>query len=248
MKGDSRFEYIKQPHIMVLIAIVVLVIGLAVFTGVRRVQNNHRVANLETYDACREFIDDEPLCHFAAANETSAIENYVINSTTTNGSTTEISTLEVESADRLKSVTLIGPKQTEAYVVIEADTYVKDLSDGVWAHYADPEYEPSEPVVSTYDFTNAASADVVEFRDRYKQVTSEPCGQLTCYKYQVINPDDEMVETYVWFDDQDYLLRRHLSISDGITVNNQFEYHDVTITAPSPVKSVSAEEIEDYLE
>ncbi len=245
--GD-RFEYIKQPHIIMLLLVVLCAIGFAVYSGVNRVQDINRIATLDTYDACREFIDDEPLCRFAAASEQDTQENYVITSTASNGDATEISTIEIETADRMKSTTFDGPKEIEAFVVIDAASYVKDYADGLWALYEDPEFVASDPVAEIYDFSSAQAASTVELRDNYHPEGTELCGGLTCYKYRISAADETSITSYIWFDDTDFLLRRHMTISEGVTTTNQFDYRTVSITAPSPVKTVTEEEFDAFLE
>lgn len=245
---NDRFEYIKQPHIVVLLFVVIAALGVALFTGINRVRDLNRIASLETFDACREFIDDEVLCHFAAADEARPEGNYVMTSSATDGITTEISTLEVENGDRMKSVTFNGPEEIEAYVVIDAVSYVKDYADGVWGMYEDPDFISSEASVSSYDFSSAQASSVVDFRENYQAEGKEPCGDLICYKYRIVSHDDPSFINYIWFDDQDYLLRRHQSSSGEISNNTQIEYRTVTITPPSPTKPITEQDMEAFLE
>lgn len=241
----NKFEYFKQPHIVIIGVILLLICIAAVFTGVRRVQQMQNAANADTYDACRQFVNDELLCKFARANETEGSENYTVTTTTTNGETTEISTVQIAHADRLKAITLDGSKEIESYTVIDETTYVKDYNDDTWAKYKDPDFTPSEDTIS-YDFTSANSEDVIEFRDRYKNKGTEPCGEQTCHMYEVSYPDSEAT-TFIWFDTEKFLLRRYQTTDAEVTTNSQFSYGPVQIDAPAPTKDVSADEIESYL-
>lgn len=247
--GSGRFEYIKQPHIIVIIIVIMIAVCAAFVTGFLRIRDIQRRQSMETTQACQELVKDEALCRFAAASITGGKRSQIITSTTTNGETTEVSTLEVENPARMKSVTLDGLQEVEAYVVIDAVTYVKDYSDNTWAMFDDPEYDPAsaESTDTSYDFTSAQSPDVIEFRDHYKSEGMEPCGDFTCYKYGIIDPDSGHTTSYIWFDDKDFLLRRHMLTQDGVTTNMQFSYQPVTIQAPSPTKPVTAEELEAYL-
>lgn len=244
-RDSNRFEYFKQPHILVICILLILVCVAAILTGVRRVQQMQDAASANTYDACRQFVDDELLCKFAQANEAEGSENYTVTTTTTNGETTEVSTVQIAHADRMKAVTLNGLEEVESYTVIDATTYVKDYSDDTWAKYEDPDFTPSESKIS-YDFTNANSEDVIEFRDRYKNRGTEPCGEHTCHMYEVSYPDSE-AKTFIWFDTEKFLLRRYQTTDTEVTTNAQFSYGPVQIDAPSPTKDVSADEIESYL-
>ncbi len=243
----NRREYLKQPHIIVIGVVIIFVLIMAVYTGFRRINQMQTAASLETAEACQEFVDDENLCKFAAQNEQHSSQSFVSTNTTTDGNTTEINTLEHESAMRVRSVTLSGLTEIESYVIIDDTTYVKDYSDDTWAKYTDPDYQPSDDAID-YDFSSATTDDVVDFRDNYTAQGTEPCGNLTCYKYDVSYLEgDVVITTSIWFDTQEFLLRRYLSADDTVTSNTQFDYKSVRVTAPSPTKDVSQEQIEEYL-
>jgi outer membrane lipoprotein-sorting protein len=72
----------------------------------------------------------------------------------------------------------------------------------------------------------------------FKNLGTEACGSLTCYKYQV---SDTAIpgKQYVWFDTSSYKLRRWQYINGSDTTDMTLSYSTVTITAPSPVQSVS---------
>lgn len=244
----ERFEYLRQPHIAVMSLIIIAAMCAALITGFFRLRDMQRRQASETSQACQELIKDEALCRFAAANENAALLSQVITSTTTNGETSEVSTVEIESPARLKSVTLNGLQEIEAYVVIDATTYVKDYSDNTWAKFEDAAYDAAAQSTSVkYDFTSEQSQDVIEFRDRYTHQGMEPCGDLTCYKYGITDPESGTITSYVWFDEHEYLLRRHLLVEEDFTTNMQFTYKPVAIQAPSPTKPVTADELEKYL-
>lgn len=244
----EKFEYIRQPHILALTVLIVIAVCAALMSGYFRFRDILRRQTSETTQACMELINDEALCRFAAANEVASTQSQIITTTTTNSDTTEVSTIEIESPTRLKSVTLLGLHEVEAYVVIDATTYVKDYEDGIWATYTDETF--SQEIQGTavkYDFTSPRSEDVIEFRDRYRFEAMEPCDNLTCYKYGIQDPDSGNITTYVWFDNENYMLRRYMSIKDDYTTNMQFTYQAVTIEAPSPTKPITAEDLEEYL-
>lgn len=235
--GSERFEYIKQPHVLALIILCVLVIGAAVFTGARRIADINRRASLDTETACFEQVDDADLCRFVAASQNSGFSNYKSVTTETAENSLSITTHEVEKPDHMRSVTTSGSEEISAYTMIAADAYVKDYSDGVWAVYTDPDYQP-EGASLEYDFAAYDSPDAVEFRDNYQRAGHEPCGQLTCYKYKVFDPEDPDTLTFLWFDDKDYLIRRLQSTGGGNSINIEYSYLPITIEPPYPTKSV----------
>lgn len=244
---SDRFEYFKQPHVIFVGVLLVAAIVFACISGYQRLSKMQRVASLSTYDACREFIDDEHLCRFAEKEEENTGGGYVITSVATSETGTEITTVEVESEDRMRSITFEGPKETDAFIVIDSISYVKDYTDGSWAKYDDPSFVAGELSKTNYDFSSEKAASTVDFRENYHYEGQEPCGDLVCYKYKITSANTPTLIDYIWFDTQDYLLRRHLSTSGDASTNNQFEYREVHISEPSPVREVTEEEMSEFL-
>lgn len=240
---SNKLEYFRQTHVLIITVIVFVAVVAAFTTGVIRIVSRNNLSQKPTYEACRNFIDDEALCKFAASNENAGKKEYVIHSTATNGPTSEITTIEVESSDKIKSTTLNGLTETEAFIVIDSKTYVKDKSDNTWAMYDDPDFQPSEETIK-YDFTIETSADVQDFKNNYEYQSKEPCGDLTCYKYEVSGEEGQT--NFIWFDDEEFLIRRQLTTTVEATTNSQFEYKDVIIQAPSPTKTVTEDQLEQY--
>jgi hypothetical protein len=71
----------------------------------------------------------------------------------------------------------------------------------------------------------------------YKKIGKEACGNLTCFKYEVVDPSSPGKQT-LWFDDKDYQLRRMRIESEGTVSDQVFAYSSVSITAPSPTKDL----------
>ncbi len=244
--NTSRLEYVKQPHIILLIVAIIAVILGALITANNRIQDNKRRSTLDSISACLELVDDEVLCQFAARNEQSSNTNTIVTTTLTDGNATEVTTSRLENPNRTSSVTKNGTEEVESFIVIDDVTYVKDYASNSWAMYKDPNYSAVNQNVK-YDFSNQNSQDVLEFKNLYKKEGMEPCGQFNCYKYRIIDSENADATDYVWIDDKEFLLRRHMSMEEGLTTNSQFEYQTVTIEAPSPTREVSAEEIEAFL-
>jgi outer membrane lipoprotein-sorting protein len=75
----------------------------------------------------------------------------------------------------------------------------------------------------------------------YKNLGTEACGNLTCYKYQVTTATAAGAKQYVWFDTTSYQLRRwQYSDSSTGTTDMAISYQPVTISQPSPVQPLSA--------
>lgn len=247
LRESERFEYIRQPHILALLCLGILVIGFAVYTAVSRVQDRQRRASLPVAEACIELVGDTELCHFAAASVTAGDKPYTSVATeVTNTGGTIMTTIKSENPNRLSSVTQADGQEIEAFVLLEADSYVRDYKDGgIWAHYHDEAYEPSEPITA-YDFSSSTSPDVAEFRDQYEQVGQEPCGEYTCLKY-AIQFEEGGSQTFIWFDTTEFLLRRHQLTDEAGTQTTNYTYDPVDLTAPSPTKEVDEETLAELL-
>lgn len=257
-RESTKLEYLKQPHITAIAILLVVILCGAIFTATRRVNNTNRLANMETVEACKNFVDDETLCKFAASNEVNSSKPQVMTITETSDTSTAITVIELESATKNKSTSHENGVEVDASIVIEDSSYVKDYQDSVWAHYKDPNYQATDNLVK-YDFTTETSTDVAEFRNNYHAEGKEACGELTCYKYRIddnqstqtaegTNDQTTQATTYLWFDDQDFILRRITVTDSSSTVNTLFEYKEVKIEAPTPTKEINLEDIQEYLD
>lgn len=248
-RDSEKFEYLRQPHIIAIIVIIVLVIGGAIFSTVGYFREASRKANLDTFGACQEFINDADLCRFAAANESLAERSYKFTSTITNAAGTEVTTTLFENIDRTGRQTTKDGKLIDGLLLIDADTYVYDHSDKTWAHYRDPTYTETGPIgdLVAYDFTSSESEDVIDFRDNYSRVGEEACGDLWCLKYKVSGAS-ESEEIFLWIDNQDFLVQKYLAKSGETTTETIYTYEPTTIQTPSPIKEVTEQQLNNMLE
>jgi hypothetical protein len=77
----------------------------------------------------------------------------------------------------------------------------------------------------------------------YKLISKEACGSMQCFKYQIIDSEDTESTNYVWFDDKDYLARKTLSeYADG-KYEATYEYSNITVKVPAPVKDLKQGEV-----
>jgi hypothetical protein len=249
-RDSDRLEYLKQPQIIALMLLIVLVIAGALFTAGKKIIDINRRTAAGTEAACLEFIDDPDLCKFAAASESTAQRSYRSVMTVVEDSSTAVTTTDYENADRSRWVVQLNGQETDAFIMLDADGYVRDRNNGDWAHYHDDSFAPTDSTatIEKFDFTKADSEDVKEFRDNYRRVGEESCGDLECYKYEIVLKDDEDSKILLWFDKNEYLLRRYQTQETASSTNTQYSYEPVSITAPSPVRTVSEEEFNAFLE
>jgi outer membrane lipoprotein-sorting protein len=77
-----------------------------------------------------------------------------------------------------------------------------------------------------------------EDKTTYKSLGKEACGNLNCFKYEVIDPEQADQKNFIWFDDKDYQLRRSRTETPDGASEMTFEYDNVNIGEPSPVQEL----------
>jgi len=186
-------------------------------------------------------LKDPELCKFM--NNWQTIKDYSMTST----STDKAHGAKMESVFEIsgKNTHMIGKengKDNYEMISIDNSTYTKDYSDNTWWKMT---YDPEKNKELTKEFMKDDVFDedkAVEDKTEYKLIGKEACGNMTCFKYQVIDANDTSTTQYIWFDDRDYLLRKQSTVdADGNSMDVMFAYGSVTVSVPSPVKEGNAE-------
>jgi hypothetical protein len=234
-------------HLVIILVVVVLaVVGGAGYVVLSKNKDKISDASTKLIDtaaskqlnsACIKEIDDKDFCRFAS--NWSLATNYTTVITTKGADGTNVMKLETESSDKTSMTTTTDGKETAAYITIGKTSYTKDYTDNKWTKYTSTDTDSSADTdvkseIKIDDFTDSDTSTVA--KTEYKKIGKEACGNLTCFKYQIIDPDDQMNTQFIWFDDEDYLLRKYT----GNTIDETFEmvlsYTKVTVKEPSPVK------------
>jgi uncharacterized protein (UPF0333 family) len=204
--------------------------------------NSTTVANSEVVDACNKAYNDKDLCKFSGSyNAKGSYKATYINTDKDGNKSTLI--VEADSKGNSSTITKDGDSEVAAYIFLDGEMYVKNLTDNSWTKY--PKTENSASSVDSnpaenlnIDTSDSSSPDTE--RITYKKLGKEACGSETCFKYQVIDPSQPNTESIIWFSDKDYQLRKwSYKDADGATNVGEFSYTSVTINAPSPVKEFS---------
>ncbi|HLZ15276.1 MAG TPA: hypothetical protein VKQ34_04805 [Candidatus Saccharimonadales bacterium] len=179
-------------------------------------------------------LSDKDLCKFFTSFK--AQKYSTINSTTTADGKTNTSLIQSEGTDKAH-IKLTGDVNYET-ITIGTVVYTKNTTDNSWWKQ---KVQPAD--VSKYDdqssqpnFSEPAQNDTKQ--PTYKKLGTEACGKLTCFKYQVIDPNSPSTTEYIWFDTKAYQLRRDRTVDGTTTTDSTFDYTTVTISAPSPVKEL----------
>ncbi len=233
----------KTKIILVVIAIVVLAGGYYLYTskgaGIPLISSIVPAPRATEKDF--EFIKD-PLVrkHFAAQANQTAFRIKSLSS----GRGEEVSITEAlmngeKVSFRSKTQNAKGEDTTDM-IMIDGITYVKDFKDGKWWREVPKKIEGPTPT-SAVEEPDDFKTEMLKKKDKlieYKQLGTEKCADLTCYKYQELDPENKEGARIFWFDNQRYLLRKEEYSFGEFTTTNEYSYNDISISVPSPVKDV----------
>lgn len=182
--------------------------------------------------------DDPELCKFI--NNWNMPSEYSMYSIMTGAKSP---TIEFESrvdGDDSHTIMKDGGTVTHESINLGGVDYIKDLTDNVWWKIVKEEgvEQPiAEAIEIDYNFTE--KMEMVEDKTTYVRIGMEACGKAQCYKYQVIDPENNSTKEFIWFDDEDYLMRKMRSEEQGGAMSVSeitTTYGNITISTPSPVK------------
>jgi hypothetical protein len=217
----------------------VIVVGVVVlaalgFVGYRMTTKNEApVANKAAKQQC-EKENDKDLCKFIAGWK--ELKQFRLVITNTSEGKTDKSTFEFD-AKNSHLISQVNDGPSYEFMNIGAFLYTK-AADGTWWKQQSPNGDANAAEGYKSDF-EAPSDTNDPAKPKYEKQGKEACGKLTCFKYKVTDPAHSGETTYIWFDDDDYLLRRQrVEGSDGSVSEQVFSYEKVKISEPSPVKEL----------
>jgi Tfp pilus assembly protein PilV len=218
---DSRRTDQRGFAHLALILIVVVVVGVIGFAGWRVMSKNKTastgnavtdaVARITASKECLKDYNDKDLCKFLSSWNIN--KKFKTETTSTTDGKTTTSALAVDGDN--SSIKLSGDVSMEV-ITIGDTTYTK--AGTTWWKQTAKKAEP---------------------QTKYERIGKEACGNLTCFKYKVVDPKDTDTTQHIWFDTKDYLIRKTLTESkDGSKSESVFSYDNVSVTVPSPVKEL----------
>jgi outer membrane lipoprotein-sorting protein len=245
-------------HLMLIV--IVLVVGGAIGLAAWRVSSaqkdkdgtsnssvstgNTAKEDKELAKTCLAAIKDKNLCKFASLSSfdlNSVSYQAVMANTDKDGKKSEI-TSQVDGKNNTSMISKEDGKEVYAYVLLNGAMYTKNAGETTWTKFpsstpnATQDSSPSNEVkLDTKDFTGEKNTM------SYKALGKEKCGNLTCYKYQIIDTEHPSDETFMWFDTKDYRIQRYRFKAEDGTTDMTFTYKKIKISEPSPVKEFSAQ-------
>jgi hypothetical protein len=236
----SSFKFRGKSNIFIIIAIVVVVIGAGGFFVLSQKSGVSipLVKPALTLNPNCELKDPE-LCKFM--NNWANQKAYAVTSTSSMGGTPVESLMEVDGTDKTHMTMKQNGKENMNTITIGNSTYTLDYSDNKWwKETYDPEKFKDSPEQQVKDETSFDDKNATKDNTTYKFIGKEPCGDKTCFKYQIVDPSSTDTATYIWFDDQEYRMRKmRMEDKTNGASESVYTYDNVNISAPSPVKAGS---------
>jgi outer membrane lipoprotein-sorting protein len=222
---------------VVLIVLVLVVLGAIGFAGYTVFVKNKTTpaaivadtaATKAAKDEC-EKENDKDICKFLTSWKSH--DKYRMTSTDSSGAKS------VFEFDGNKTYMKIEGDMQYEVISIDKTTYTK--AGDVW--YKQTIKTPDQDVTADAkdDFKEPADDEnAAEGKAVYKNLGKEACGSLTCFKYEIVDPEDKDTKQIIWFDDKDYELRKSRTENKDGTSEQTYEYTNVSVKAPSPVKEL----------
>lgn len=222
--GGARF-------VLFLVILLVLVgIGVAAWRLLREDEKAKPRAQ-ETTIPC--ISDDKTICKFITNWKPEPSYRFTVEETS--GGVTTTTTYDYDLNDPDKIHTTVEGEPSYEIISIGNTVYTK-AGDTWWKETVKQDSKKSEGSGRKQDKSNQDFEPVKP--TQYTRIGKEACGKLQCYKYEVNDPENPDTKQLIWFDDKEYKLRK-LQFETADTLSEQtFEYIDVKITAPSPVKEL----------
>lgn len=171
--------------------------------------------------------------HFVAQTNANAVRSITVSSGKGTKDTTEYQIKGDNFFYRMKEED--GTKEISHIIMIGDTTYLKDYSDNKWwKQISKPEETPTETPEKPEDLKTEL---MQEDPSLYKNLGTEACGNLTCYKYEQTFKDSPGKRTF-WFDNKQYLLRKETAGYGEFSTTIEYSYDGISITVPSPTKDV----------
>ncbi|MBI2592309.1 hypothetical protein HYW36_02415 [Candidatus Saccharibacteria bacterium] len=218
---------------LTLAAVVIIVAGGGIYLATN---NNGTSVNKELQSKCTTEVNDETFCKFVGIFGNAGDYKVNVNTNDQSGATA----LELASDSQGNSSMLVKKDGQEqgSVIVFNGVTYLKDYTDNQWFKYSSTDANKPEVLDLKKEFAKGDFKGEQGQKLEYKKIGTEKCGNLTCFKYQIVDPQKPNEEGFIWFDTKDYLLRRVTAKNGADTTEMTLVYAKVSIGEPSPTKAI----------
>ncbi len=237
-KLDQRGSHALVVVLIVVVVAVVGAVGWYVFNKQKK-STNGSVTDLVKQSATKCDSEDKDICKFFASWKDN--KYYSVDTTTTAAGQTSTMKMQYVATDKYHFVTT-GEGAMEI-ITIGNDTYTK--SGDTWYKQTQKKDDTTTKLKdeTTTDFKEPTTDQASTQAPTYKLIGKEACGKLTCFKYQVVDPNAKDTTEYIWFDTKDYQLRKESTQTGDTKSESTFSYDKVEINVPSPVKELGPNQV-----
>jgi hypothetical protein len=246
--SEIKMKTKKQTDERGIAHVALIIVGVAVlavigFAGWRVMSKDKAPSNLSEavkQAAAKCELEDKDLCKFMASWKEN--KYYKLSASTTAEGKTSTYNYEAAGTDKYHMVST-GEMSYEM-IGIGTTTYTKDNGDGKWwKQTLKPDQASEYNLSDDLDYSEPNKDEKEADKTTYKKLGKEACGNLQCFKYQVLDPSNKDTTEYIWFDDKDYQLRRTLSEGKDSKTDMTFSYDKVNINEPSPTKELGPNQV-----
>ena len=240
-KNQQGLAHIAMVVLVILVLVAIGLVGWKVATS-RKTSTNSSSSSSTTSStsssastsSCMAQYHDNRICSFATSANSFSKTAYTATLTITQSGATSSATLENDGKGNTELSTT-GNGSTLNSITLNGKTYIQSGGTGTWIEYSTGSSAPTTNPTS--DMNIGVGSTGISF----KYITTESCGSLNCYKYQVTDSATPSSTQYVWFDTSAYKLRQwQATDASGNTTLMTISYTSVNITTPSPVQQFSA--------
>lgn len=222
----------NQAKLIVLI-VVVIIVGGGIYLATK---DKGTSVNKELQSKCTTEVNDETFCKFVGVFGNAG--DYKVSISSNDQSGASVIELASDSKGNSSMVVKKDGQEQGSIIVFNGVTYLKDPTDGQWFKFSSTDANKPEVLDLKKEFAKGDFKGDAGQTLQYKKIGTEACGNLSCFKYQVVDPQKSNEESFVWFDTKDYLLRRVTAKNDGNTTDMNLTYTKVSISEPSPTKDL----------
>lgn len=222
---------LKHKAISIIGAVIIVIVGIIALGG-GEASFNFSVGNKSA--ACR--YEDKDLCKFLnTISETDSVSMELSGSA---DGTTAKSTIKIQGDDKTQIIT--STNGIELNIITIGKTIYAKQADGTWNKYIDEKNELDTGSNADWKGDFEKSLNDETNKTTYERVGEEKCDDLDCLKYKVTNSDDPSINSFIFFDDKKFLMRKATSDVNGSITEVIYSYDNVNISEPENAKTVDS--------
>lgn len=185
---------------------------------------------------------DKEFCMYAANAAVAMSQGFSMTSESTYEGKKTVMVMKTDGKNNTESTTTIDGKEEGSFIMLDGSTYMKAAGEKEWIEYPPMKEDGKAEKQGLFDI-ESFKADMMDLSNEakdslsVKKIGTEKCGVYSCIIFEM-NEKAMNTTTKVWVDTQEYLARKMETSSGGSKTVMTFEYGPITISKPSPVKTM----------